>query len=60
MELTMNFQECIDWGMTKWTAKEQGKTIGDKSIKTNSTMLPVDKLDKKSSSTTKGASKSRK
>ena len=56
----MNFHECIDWGMTKWTAKEQGKTIGDKSIKTNSTMLPVDKLDKKSSSTTKGASKSRK
>ena len=46
MEGTMNFQECIDWGMSKWAAKEQGKVIGDKLIK-DATTLPTDKLEEK-------------
>ena len=47
MEGTMNVQECIDWGMSKWAAKEQGKIIGDKSVKADSTTLPVDRVEEK-------------
>ena len=47
MEGTMNFQECIDWGMTKWAAKEQGKTLGDKSVKTDSPALPLDRVEER-------------
>ena len=43
LEGTMDFQECIDWGMTKLTAKEEGKQIGGK-IQPDTSTLPVDKL----------------
>ena len=45
MEGTMNFQECVDWCMTKLTAKVEGKAIGDKSVKPDSPTLLVDKLN---------------
>ena len=46
MEGNLNFQEAIDYGMTKLTAKEEGKQLGAGSVKTDSPVLPVDKLEK--------------
>ena len=43
MEGTLNFQEAINWGMTKLTAKQEGKKIGGKPD-TDSPILPVDKV----------------
>ena len=45
MEGELDFQECIDWGMTKLTAREEGKQIGDKTTKTNAPTLPIEKLE---------------
>ena len=45
MEGTLDFQECIDWGMTKLTAKEEGQKIGDKTTKTDTPVLPLEKLE---------------
>ena len=43
MEGTLNFQEAINWGMTKLTAKQEGKKIGGKPDQ-DSPVLPVDKV----------------
>ena len=40
MEGNLNFQEAIDYGMTKLTAKEEGKELGVGSVKTDSPVLP--------------------
>ena len=45
MEGKFNFQEVVEYGMTKLTAKEEGKAIGTAGVKTDSPDLPVDKLD---------------
>merc|ERR1712030_163963 len=46
MEGKITFQEAIDYGMTKLTAKQEGKTVGNGSVKPDSPVLPVDKLEK--------------
>ena len=46
MEGNLNFNEAVDYGMTKLTAKEEGKQLGAGSVKTDSPVLPVDKLEK--------------
>ena len=43
MEGTLNFQEVINWGMTKLKAKQEGKKIGGKPEQ-DSPVLPVDKV----------------
>ena len=47
MEGKITFQEAIDYGMTKLTAKEEGKQMGNSSVKQESPVLPVDKLEEK-------------
>merc|ERR1712030_62570 len=37
MEGNLNFQEAVDYGMTKLTAKEEGKQLGGGSVKSDST-----------------------
>ena len=46
MEGKMDFQEAIDYGMSKLTATEEGKLVGSASAKSDSPVLPVDKLEK--------------
>ena len=46
MEGKLTFQEAIDYGMTKLTAKEEGKILGNKGVSSDSPVLPVDKLEK--------------
>ena len=46
MEGNLTFQEAIDYGMTKLTAKEEGKLLGNSGVKSDSPVLPVDKLEK--------------
>ena len=51
VEGKITFQEAIDYGMTKLTAKQEGKTLGSGSVNTDSPVLPVDKLEKDTSKT---------
>ena len=39
----LNFQEALDWGMTRVTDKEQGKQIGVPGMETKN-VIPVDRV----------------